>query len=130
MTAPRRRWFQFSLRTVLALLTVVPLAAWGTFVVVDIRAASKDFDAKVQRYMVGICATDEACEASKRLRDCERRLPFAEPQAGRAHLERLNELRSIHERHCGSWRGADGEDPELEMLDQYAAEAKAWLAGH
>jgi len=130
--APRRRWFQYSLRTLLILPVFV---AVGCFGYVDYRRLAKartDYRYAAANYEVDMIGVIDLCRASMVLAEVEDQSWFVGAVRARAaHLIRASEIEKKYRAFIAlALFGEGGREEAGKNLDQvvaYRAEAEEWL---
>lgn len=124
----RSRW-QFSLRGLFLIVLVVALAMSWYVIHRDIEAARYEWEYARAGTDSGGGTYQDACEASRALRDAECRMPFSSNvAAGTAHLARLQRLElDIHYRQAATMYGPGEVGRLLNIVRERRKEAELWL---
>ena len=127
MSTPReRRWFRFSLRTLLIVVSLCGVILWAFILRRDIAAAHEAWKTAANGFDADVVPIEDLHAASMELRSAESRIPFNSHAAGVGHLARMQRYEIhylVHARMSESMRYLD----DLPKVHDYVREAEQWL---
>ena len=127
-----RRWFQFSLRTLLLLPVLCSFACWWYVQYRSFAKARDAYERTHTEYQVQWATALDVCAASAELCEAEEQMPFADSVRARAlHFARVQEIEwQVRAAIPVTLFGEDGREAAIKELDElidYRIEAKYQL---
>ena len=130
--SPRRRWLQFSLRTLLSVTAIAGVVAYGLHwnnLRKETLAAWNELERAWAYWDAGVATNEEIYAASKNLCEAECGVPLASKVAAYAtHLARMQKfLNDYRTRLESSIHDHERAEREYDKLAAYCEEAETWL---
>jgi hypothetical protein len=123
----RRRWFRFSLRTLLVVVAICGTVGFWVARQIASQRASRAYETAYAKWDAEMITTAGLCRASLELYHAQAAVPFANRQkAAAAHLARVDAVRQEYRSliPVTTWGDLDEPDRVLRELDTLHAEAE------